>query len=271
MFTTKNNPKIISVRYLRNNETAPVYMASVGGGEIGNHQGNYTDVDVQLNDARASSICFDIDTTGFVLCNQRTKVTNFYDDKQISPTYESELCEKLSSLTGAKHVEIFDHTRRSSNNNIRVRRSIREPASIVHNDYTANSGLTRLKAIYAQRGNDVDALLQKRFAIVNIWRSISGEVRNHPMALCDAQSVLETDLVPVTRQAADRTGELQLAHYNELHQWYYYPKMTADEILVFKTYDSATDGTTRYTLHTSFDEGNSLDRESIETRCFVFY
>ena len=55
MFTTKNNPKIISVRYLRNNETAPVYMASVGGGEIGNHQGNYTDVDVQLNDARASS------------------------------------------------------------------------------------------------------------------------------------------------------------------------------------------------------------------------
>jgi hypothetical protein len=95
------------------------------------------------------------------------------------------------------------------------------------------------------------------------------------LALCDASSVAPDDLVAVERRAKDRIGEIQQAVYNPAHRWYYYPLMTMDEALLIKTYDSATDGRARFTLHTSFDDPSSAPdappRESLETRCFVFF
>ena len=77
------------------------------------------------------------------------------------------------------------------------------------------------------------------------------------------------------RQSADRIGEIQLAVHNPDHQWVYFPEMKKDEVLMFKTFDTATDGRARYTIHSSFDDPsavkNAAVRESIETRCFVFY
>ena len=62
--------------------------------------------------------------------------------------------------------------------------------------------------------------------------------------------------------------------WNPDHQWFYFPDMTMEEALTFKTFDSAKDGRARYTIHTSFDDPNSLEdappRESIETRSLVF-
>jgi hypothetical protein len=51
--------------------------------------------------------------------------------------------------------------------------------------------------------------------------------------------------------------------------------MTADEVLLFKNYDTLTDGTARYALHSAFEDPNTpanpVPRETIETRAFVFY
>ena len=51
--------------------------------------------------------------------------------------------------------------------------------------------------------------------------------------------------------------------------------MQLNEVLLFKVYDSATDGHARFTIHTSFNDLNTGEntpgRESIETRCFVFF
>jgi len=51
--------------------------------------------------------------------------------------------------------------------------------------------------------------------------------------------------------------------------------MQMDEALIFKTFDSETDGRTRFTIHSSFEDPNApagtLPRESIETRCLVFF
>ena len=45
--------------------------------------------------------------------------------------------------------------------------------------------------------------------------------------------------------------------------------------VLIKTYDSARDGRNRFTIHTAFaDPNSSVDaapRQSLETRCFVFY
>jgi hypothetical protein len=79
----------------------------------------------------------------------------------------------------------------------------------------------------------------------------------------------------VERRAQDRIGELQLALYNPQHRWYWYPAMTMDEAVLIKTYDSATDGRIRFTIHSAFtDPGAAVDsppRESMETRCFAFF
>ena len=93
--------------------------------------------------------------------------------------------------------------------------------------------------------------------------------------ICDASSVQAEDLVSVERRAEDRIGELQVALHNSGQRWYYYPEMQMDEALLFKTFDSETDGRTRFTIHSSFEDPDApLDappRESLETRCLVFF
>ena len=62
-----------------------------------------------------------------------------------------------------------------------------------------------------------------------------------------------------------------------IYHRYYPPRMTRDEALVFKTFDSQVDGRTRWTAHSAFDlpavPGGPTPppRESIETRAFVFF
>ncbi len=40
--------------------------------------------------------------------------------------------------------------------------------------------------------------------------------------------------------------------YNPAHAWFYFPRMRRDEAIVFKVFDSETDGRARFTPHTSF-------------------
>jgi hypothetical protein len=51
--------------------------------------------------------------------------------------------------------------------------------------------------------------------------------------------------------------------------------MARDEVLLFKNYDTLTDGTARYALHSAFEDPTAppdpAPRESIESRAFVFY
>ena len=105
--------------------------------------------------------------------------------------------------------------------------------------------------------------------------SILTPVENNPLALCDARSMAEQDLISVKRQAKDRIGEIQFALYNPKHHWVYFPNMQMDEALLFKTYDSELDGRARYAIHTSFDDPNAAPdaavRQSIESRCFIFF
>lgn len=261
------------LQYLADDEGLAVYIASVGGGEIAPHEGNYLMQSVSILNGRNLEPGFDLEREGFVLLQHSSKVKDFYDDAEIATVYEPEIRALVKEKTGANRVEIFDHTRRATSDEVRQARQVREPASIVHNDYTANSGPRRLRDHFPDDAGK--ALLDRRFAIVNVWRPIKGPVPDFALAFCDASSVGPDDLIPVKRAARDRIGEIQLSLYDPGHRWYYFPAMGVDEVLIFKTYDSATDGRARFTPHTSFaDPGAPADsppRESIETRCFAFF
>jgi hypothetical protein len=51
--------------------------------------------------------------------------------------------------------------------------------------------------------------------------------------------------------------------------------MRPEEVLLFKTYDSAEDGRARFTPHSSFADPaappDAPARESLESRCLVFF
>jgi len=264
-----------SVQYLKNDQTLAVYKASVAGGELIPHQGNYSRHTVTIENAREFTAPLDLDREGFQLAEQNTGVTDFYDESQLDD-YEKEVKNTLQQITGSSEILIFDHTRRSSSATVRSSKNIREASTVIHNDYSGESGHTRLRDhLNAINLHQQDDLLKRDFAIINIWRGIRGTIINHPLALCDATSSPESDLVPVKREGKDRMGELQLMLHAPSHRWCYFPHMTYNEVLVFKTFDSRTDGRTRFTAHTSVDDPTAPDnappRESIETRCFVFF
>jgi hypothetical protein len=250
-----------------------VYVASVGGGDRSLYQGDYVMQPVRIRSARAESPS--LDREGFLLTAHPSAVRDFYDDAEIAAVYEPEVKALVRRATGAVRVEVFDHTRRATSLDVQRARLVREPASIVHNDYTARSGPERLRDHFRGAPDEAEALLRRRFAILNVWRSIRGTVQSAPLALCDASTLAPEDLVPVTRQARDRIGEIQQAVYNPAHRWTYFPEMRPDEALLIKTYDAATDGRARFTLHTSFDDptaaADAEPRESLETRCFAFF
>ena len=65
------------------------------------------------------------------------------------------------------------------------------------------------------------------------------------------------------------------ARNSSLHKWYYYPKMTRDEVLLIKHFDSDVRVTGRTCFHTAFDDPNAAPdappRESIEVRAIAFF
>ncbi len=265
--------------YLSNKETLATYMASEAGGEIPKHLGEYNQKKVSINNARLICDELTLDQHGFKLITQATEVTNFYNEHQVLNIYESEAKRSIGDTfskmgESISQIEIFDHTRRTSSDSMRKQLKIREPASIIHNDYTDKSALRTREYFFEQNPSARKKLETKRFLIVNVWRSISGTVLESPMALCSANSIASEDVVSVKRVAKNREGELQLAIWNPNHQWFYFPQMTMQEALIFKTFDSALDGRARYTIHTAFEDPSSSNdappRESIETRCLVF-
>ncbi len=264
-----------NLKFLANVDGPLVYIPSKGGGDETEHVGNFASQEVTIHDGRHHRMDARLDVEGFMLVRQESAVENFYDDAQIDSTYHDEVKELLKKVTGAKRIEIFDDTRRSASLKRQADEGIREPASIVHNDYTARSGIKRLVDYFADDPGEAKKLLQRRFAIVNVWRSIAGPILNHALVICDAASVASEDLVAVERRAEERTGELQVALHNPEQKWFYFPEMQMDEALLFKTFDSETDGRARFTIHSSFDDPraprDSPPRESIETRCLLFF
>ncbi len=263
-----------TLTYLVDTGVKPVNYPSVAGADsVSRWEGSHEERSVAIHDGRAAAEPFDLDRQGFTLVRHDTAVADFYDDAEIETVYEAEVEKLVKEVTGARRVVVFDQTRRSDSVAMRGAKGIREPAGNVHNDYTARSGPQRVRDLLPAR--EAEALLQRRFAIVNVWRPIRGPVRTAPLALCDARSVAPGDLIAAERRAKDRVGEIQQAVFNPAHRWTYFPNMERHEAVLIKVYDSAEDGRARFTIHTAFDDPTSPPgappRESIETRTFVFF
>lgn len=263
-----------SIRYLIASNEKPIYIASTPGADAALNIGaKFQDIEVDIYDARQRAGPSSLDQQGFTLVKHTTCIHNFYQLESERQRYEKEISSLVQEATGARQTIVFDHTLRSDSSDIRGQRSTREPATVIHNDYTDASARQRLSDLLPE--HQAAMRLQQRFAIINVWRSINGPIINSPLACCDATTLSAQDLIASERRAKERIGELELVSWNPAHRWYYYPEMQFDEALLIKTYDSATDGRARRSIHTAFDNprapASAAPRESIESRLLVFF
>lgn len=230
---------------------------------------------VPIYDGRAIASKVSLDREGFALLDYQTAVRDFYDDEEVLQVYYPEAEQFVKEQTGAVRVVVFDHVVRNAQRSQPGVNTIREPGKRVHNDYTANSGYSRGRWVLNRIGDDPDALLKRRFGIVNVWRAIANPIQESPLAVADARSIALSDWVASDLVYRDRVGETYGVTYNPAHTWFYFPFMHRDQALLIKCFDSAEDGRARFSAHSAFDDPTSPadapPRESIELRTLVFY
>jgi hypothetical protein len=202
---------------------------------------------VKISDARQCETPPTLNSMGFELCSQQTTVNNFRDDDEVRRLYYPEMEKLVKEATGASHVLVFDHTVRNSSlsnlNTLGQEGAAAASVARVHCDYTEDSAPMRVRQLAAKESytgvkldpDEVERLVSGRFTFLNCWRNIAEEpIETKPLAVCDTNSVQRDEHFLYELIYEDRVGLNYSLPYSEKHAWYYYPKMTKDEVLTFK-------------------------------------
>ena len=172
----------------------------------------------------------------------------------------------IQCRTGASRVFIFDHTiRRPSGED-----NQRGPVQRVHIDQSYEASKNRVSYHLLE---EAPKLLKGRYQIINVWRPIKTILKD-PLAVGDAHSIPDSDLIPIKLIYPNREGETYAVRANPNIRWYYRYGQTPEQVTLIKCYDSKTDGRARRTPHSAFvnpETENEAPRESIEVRALVFH
>lgn len=260
------------LNYLEYNGAKPVSYQYDPPPGVAKRSGVYRPYRVSISNARVAPPpgALSLDRNGFELHRHASAVSDFSDRAAIESVYYRESEQLLKDATGARRVVVFDHTLRDGT--AARADGIREPVKYIHNDQTFVSGPRRVRDHLPP--DEAEQLLKGRVAIVNLWRPVE-TVESSPLALCDSRSIALNDLVASDLVYPDKVGETYALAFNPRHRWYYFPRMTPDEFLLLKIYDSAGDPIARLSAHTAFDDPTSpIDarpRRSIELRSLLFF
>jgi hypothetical protein len=217
---------------------------------------------------------FSADREGFELHHFDPSFTAFDDDARVKAVFYQQVIDHVKQHTGAKRVIVFDHTiRKRLPADLKAQTVVQRPAvMLVHSDYTIKSGPQRVRDIVP---DEADALLKRRVAFYNVWKPLYRPVEELPLAMCDARTHAEGDMLLMDLKYRERTGEIYVMRHAPQHRWVYFPYMKADQALLLKTFDSETDGRARFMGHTAFEDPTTAPdaqkRESIEVRTMAFF
>jgi len=262
------------LKFIRRQDTKPIFHSSALTGGPPRILFETEAHTVSIGDMREIADTLSVDREGFALRHHETAVDDLYDDDAVEQAYYPEIESLLRREFRASRVIIFDSTRRSdSGAGAKNQDGLRGPASRVHVDYTAKSGPQRAKDLFGESEAARLANAGSRIVQINVWRPIRGPVERSPLTLADASSVSPEDLIATDQVFPDRVGEIYHLAYAPSQRWYYAPRMTTDEVLLIKGWDSLDEGRARFTPHSAFElpntRKNAPPRESIEVRTLV--
>lgn len=217
-----------------------------------------------------------LDQEGFALVRHATAFTMKSDPERLMTGYPDESLDLIRSLSQADLVlPVRGHavSRRSSAPEL----GERPTAGYVHADYTPR--MLKILGEWLLKTAGIDPQDYGRIAGYQTWRALTSPPQDRPLALCDARSIRPDDIVALgtTTQSPDSKTmqyELTLAKYNPDHRWAYFPNMTLDELLVWRSADTDP-GNNKTVFHASFLDPSvaeaAIPRISIDARYLCFY
>jgi len=265
-----------SFNYTRDDGSVPeIYFYEPPPGTITSPPGNNAQ-EMSVYDGWSRAKSFSLDREGFAVREFRNAFDRFDDDEAVRSQFYAPVAEFVRAAVGARRVIVFDHTIRSKVNEQQQTAehttTQRAPVMIVHCDYTPVSGPLRVRQLVP---DEAEALLQRRVAFYNFWKPLKRRVEEKPLAVCDVTSAQPADMLKMILRYRERTGEIFVMRHSAAHRWWYFPRMTPENVLLLKTYESETDGRARFLGHSAFDDpGTAPDaptRESIEMRTMAFF
>ena len=272
MIDYKSLPSTLaSMHYVDKSETFPQIYMHEEIGEYKREPAKMKKNEIIIHDARGVSENLDLDVHGFkLLKNQNKPVFDHLNSDQIRGNFYPKCAEIVKKFSGCQHAFAFDHNVRDYNL-AKNHSNAYKPVKFAHSDYTEKSAALRLSQL------DPEGLYQKfsNFAFFNIWQPLLEPVVDTPLALISHESVDERDLIDISLLYKDRTGKILGIKYNPNHKWTYFSRMTCDEIIMIKCFDSRPQITAKFSVHAAFqnrtDTAKGSPRRSIEVRTIAFF
>jgi hypothetical protein len=234
--------------------------------------------DARIHDARPIIDRLSLDREGFTLVAHDCGLDLDGELDSIAADYLGSVAAMLKDLSGADLVFaqgtglLKRHAERA-----KVEGAI-GPSRWAHMDYTEYAAHKWVGWI--EGWQDRKLRHYPRFAIYQTWRCISPPPQDNTLVLCDASSIKAEDCIvfdACMREPYDAPGnqfESQLCRYDPSQRWYYFPNLTAQELIIFKAFDSDRSRDAQ-PLHNSADipglPADAAPRVSIEARFFAFW
>ena len=250
------------------------------------HRGLPAPVEVEISDGCASGP-FSWQEHGFELRRHRSAVDDWRAIGGPGSLHYEEIGALARELTGCDAVLYYPALLRDPQ--AAATSEDLAPVMFVHSDYTEGYRAMLADGDHPYRhilapfmeaagvsGRDLEGC--RRIVTLQFWRNIGPPRMDRPLAFCDARSVSRSALtpVPVPTYGGLRTEFESFAVAPPSgpaeHRWTTFPEMTADEVVVFRSYDSerADAGEPFWTPHSAFVDptvpADAPPRESLEMR-----
>jgi hypothetical protein len=238
---------------------------------------------VTVRDGRPLRGSFALDVHGFQLVDRPSAVTDFTDPAQLESVYVAEVCRLVQQELGADQV--LSRGRELRRSVAPAEHGAQPPAGGVHVDYAPDHVPGMVARAYARHFPDGPGF--RRAVATSTWRVFSPPPQDWPLALCDFRTIAAADGAPITTYFVDElpadpfgpvdhlkpVGSSWKVGYDPSHEWWYFPGMTRDEVLLIKLGD--TDRSRAWAApHAAFPDPagqGAAPRHSIEFRTFAYF
>jgi hypothetical protein len=268
--------------------------------EVGYQNAQGTEVlplDTKMRNARQLKSGPTMANNGFQLVKFEHGITDF-TAADISKQMEENFYPKFETLLfkvcpGATKVHVFNHGLRASSvpsgpvpaaSAVVKEATVKAPVKEAHSDFSPAYSPNVARKLEP----DFD-LKNQRYSLINLWMSIDKQnpIMKTPLAFLDSRTVASEELIDFWVKSGGKIdeewdgnmnpkfrGKLKPAKKKE-HGWYYFPRMTSDEAVIFKQYDSTT-RESQVCIHAAIelDEDGPKplpDRQSVEVRALVLF
>jgi hypothetical protein len=245
--------------------------------------GTYAPYDVVIRNARLMEP-FTLDAHGFALGQHKTDITDWVANYAHDSRYAQEVCDVAMAMSGADFVIPMSGQIRTSG---LTSATMQPPAAEAHVDFTTKTANKLAEMLY--RKARPDGAGYDRFICFSLWRALSRPPQDMPLALCEGSSVrddegthntkVDVDVIPTGDALfAPIAGEEDMVaatifRHSPDHRWWYFPDMTADEVIFIKFHDSDHSRAWR-APHTAFRDTSrpdAVERRSIEFRGVAYF